>query len=174
MLLGDWSVVPLAAVLAVASPLPWFAAQLMPDLFVALLVLALVLLLFVPERLARAERVWLAGLAAFAMTAHLSSLPLALALLLLLAPLRRRLGAAAPLGRAGVARLVSAPLLALLAMTGVNLAGHGTASHRPLRQRLLARPRAVRRSGHARARALLPASGVAALRFRGRVPANCR
>ncbi|HEY6434508.1 MAG TPA: hypothetical protein VIZ17_21235 [Acetobacteraceae bacterium] len=126
-----WSVVPLAGLLAFASPLPFVAAELMPDLFTSLLVLCLALLIFVPDRLSGRERLWLLGLAVFTMTAHLSSLPLALALLGLLTPLRRSLGACVPLGRRGVVRLVAAPILAATAMIAVNVAGYRATSVAP-------------------------------------------
>ena len=84
---STWWLPALTAALALASPLPWFAAQLMPDLFTGLLVLA-------PERFGRAEAVGLTALATFATCAHLSNLPLALALLACLLP-PRRLGARA-------------------------------------------------------------------------------
>ena len=129
--LPAWSVVPLAGALAVVSPLPFVAAELMPDLFTSLLVLALALLIFVPERLTRREGWWLIGFGAFTMTAHLSSLPLAAALLVLLVPLRRRMGGGAPLDRAGLARLLAAPVLAMVAMVAVNVAGHRAASPAP-------------------------------------------
>ncbi|MBV8615681.1 MAG: hypothetical protein JOY66_18205 [Acetobacteraceae bacterium] len=120
-----------AAGLALASPLPWFAAQLMPDLFTGLLVLALALLVLAPERLGRVEAVGLTALAAFAMCAHLSNLPLGLALIVCLLPLRRRLGARAALGGAGLARVLGAPVAAALALMGVNLAGHGSVAIAP-------------------------------------------
>jgi hypothetical protein len=126
-----WSIVPLAGLLAFASPLPFVAAELMPDLFTSLLVLTLALLIFVPERLSGRERIWLLGLAVFTMTAHLSGLPLALGLLGLLTPLRRTLGASVPLGRPGLARLVAAPVLAAAAMIAVNVAGYRATSVAP-------------------------------------------
>ena len=84
-----------------------------------------------PERLGRAEAVGLTALATFATCAHFSNLPLALALLACLLPLRLRLGARAALGGAGLARVVGAPVAAALALTAVNLAGHGTAAIAP-------------------------------------------
>ena len=126
-----WWLAALAAALAFASPLPWFAAQLMPDLFTGLLVLALALLVLAPERLGHLEAAGLVALAVFAMCAHLSNLPLGLALIAGLLPLRRQLGARAALGGAGVARVVGAPVAAALALAGVNLAGHGSATLAP-------------------------------------------
>ncbi len=107
-----WWLAALAAVLALVSPLPWFAAQLMPDLFTSLLVLALALLVLTPERLGRVEALGLAALAAFAVSAHLSNLPLALALLAVLVPLRRWLGARVALGGAELALVVATPIAA--------------------------------------------------------------
>ncbi len=126
-----WWLVALAAVLALVSPLPWFAAQLTPDLFTGLLVLALALLVLAPERLGRVEAMGLTALSAFAIAAHLSNLPLALGLLALLLPLRHWLGARAALGGAGLARVAGAPIAAALALIAVNLVGHGSASIAP-------------------------------------------
>ena len=117
--------IPLLAGASVATALPWFAAQLMPDVFTPLLVLALAILIFVPERITERERCWLALVAAFMIAAQHSSVPLAAALLLVLVPLRRRLGAALPLRRTDAWRLVGAPLLAVLALASVNLAARG-------------------------------------------------
>jgi len=129
--LPSWSIVPLAGVLALTSPLPFVAAELMPDLFTSLLVLALALLIFVPDRLTGAERWWLVGLGAFTMTAHLSSPPLSAALLVLLVPLRRLLGARTALAHDGLIRLAAMPALAVAAMIAVNFAGHHAASVAP-------------------------------------------
>ena len=57
--------VVLVALLSVATALPWLAGQLMPDLFAGLSVLALYLLVFRSEPLARYERVGLANVAVF-------------------------------------------------------------------------------------------------------------
>ncbi len=128
---SPWWLAPLAAVLSLVSPLPWLAAQLMPDLFTGLLVLALALLVLTPERLGRMEAISLSSLAAFATAAHLSNLPLALWLLALLLPLRRRLGARVPLAGLGLARVLGIPIAAVLALLAVNLVGHGSAAIAP-------------------------------------------
>ncbi|MGH7044298.1 MAG: hypothetical protein ACREFY_19510, partial [Acetobacteraceae bacterium] len=128
---GSWDLAALACVLAMVSPLPFVVAELMPDLFTGLLVLALLVLVLAPERLGRAERWGLTGFAAFAMAVHLSNLPIAFGLLAVLAVLRRRLGATTPLGRAGRARLAAAPALAIVALMAVNLVGRGEASIAP-------------------------------------------
>ncbi len=125
---SPWWLVPFVALLAAATAAPWFASQLMPDVFTPLLILALALLLFAPERLSRREHVWLVLFAAFMIAAQQSSVALSLALLLVLTPLRKLLGAAAPLGRAGLTRLVAPPLLAMTALISVNLIGQGRAA----------------------------------------------
>lgn len=129
--ISPWCLVSFVALLAVTTALPWLAAQLMPDVFTPLLILALALLLFTPERLSRPERIWLVLFAAFMIAAQQSSVALSLALLPVLTPLRRRLGAALPLGRAGLARLAAPPLLAMCALVSVNLAGYGRAALAP-------------------------------------------
>ncbi|MEO8716399.1 MAG: hypothetical protein ABI369_15450, partial [Acetobacteraceae bacterium] len=70
-------------------------------------------------------------LATFAITTHLSHLPLALAVLAVLLPLRRRLGARGPLDGIAVGRVLGAPLAAVVALIGVNLVGHGTPALAP-------------------------------------------
>ncbi len=49
----------------------------------------------------------------------------------MLVPLRRLLGADQPLGRAGLARVIAVPVLAVCALVGVNLVGHGRAAIAP-------------------------------------------
>jgi len=123
-----WWLVPFAAFLSATTAMPWFASQLMPDIFTPLLILALSLLLFTPERLARPERISLPLFSAFCIAAQQSSVILSCAVLLLLAPFRRLLGAGASLGRPGLATLAAPPLLAISALTFVNLVGFGRAS----------------------------------------------
>ena len=128
---SPWCLAALVALLSATTALPWFASQLMPDLFTALLVLALSLAIFTPDRLSPRERLYLALLSTFAIAAQQSSVALSLALLLGLAPFRRRLGAAAPLRRSGLAALAAPPLLALAALISVNFAGFHRASPFP-------------------------------------------
>src|SRR6202158_961087 len=65
--LGDkpLSLVVLVGLLSVATPVPWLAGHLMPDLFAGLSVLALYLLIFRGESLAHHEPVGLADVAVF-------------------------------------------------------------------------------------------------------------
>ena len=128
---SPWWLVPFVAALSATTALPWFASQIMPDIFTPLLVLALSLLLFVPDRLSHREHWWLALFSAFMIAAQQSSVALSCALLLALTPLRRWLGAAVPLNRAGIAALTAPPLLAVAALVAVNLAGFGRATPFP-------------------------------------------
>lgn len=116
-----WWLLPIVGVLTIATALPWFVSELMPDVFTGLLVLVLVLLIAVPERLTRYERVWLVALAAFMIATHLSHVLLACALVLALLPWRGRL------------RIVGImPLaLAVAALISVNVVAFGRVSLSP-------------------------------------------
>jgi hypothetical protein len=133
-----WWLVPLLGALALASPLPWLASQLMPDLFTGLLVLALGLLLFATACLSRAERIWLTVFSAFMIAAHQSHLPLVLLLLPVLLGLRWWLGPdvsrdTGPRETMWIVagRMLVAPIMACVALASVNLAGHHRASLAP-------------------------------------------
>ena len=93
----------MVAALAVLTGLPWVTSDLIPDFATALLAIVLALLVIVPDRLGRRECWVLALLATALIAVHLSNLLLAPLLLGVLLPLRRRLGAAAPLGAPGAA-----------------------------------------------------------------------
>ena len=79
----------LCAGLAAATAAPWFAALLLPDWLAPALVLALYLLGFAWEGLGRAARGGVLLLAMLAAAAHLSHLPIAAALVLLVQAARR-------------------------------------------------------------------------------------
>nr|WP_246524158.1 hypothetical protein [Neoroseomonas eburnea] len=113
----------LCAGLAALTSAPWFAATLMPDVFAALAPLCLLLLGFARDRFSRAEALWLTLLGGFAVAAHLSHLPTALAMVVLVAVLAR--GIMAPL-RAAV------PIaLALGALVAANAWAFGRPSLSP-------------------------------------------
>jgi hypothetical protein len=126
-----WWLVPLTTTLTITTPLPWFVTQLVPDVFTGLLTLTTALLIFVPERLSPRERLWLVGFTAFMTATHQSHVPLELGLLLVLLPLRGKLGAAVPLGVAGIARAAAPLTCAVLALVSVNLLAFGRASLSP-------------------------------------------
>ena len=86
-----WMLLPLAAGAAVLTSLPWTVSELSPDFLTALMILSLVVLLVAPAWLSVAERVGLVLLVTFAIAAHLSNLPLAVVLLIVLLPWRRSL-----------------------------------------------------------------------------------
>jgi drug/metabolite transporter superfamily protein YnfA len=112
---------PLSAVMALLTSLPWFTAPIMPDVFTGLLVLVLVLLVRCPDDLSGLETVWLSALAAVMIAAHQSHVPLALVLLAALLPLSGRM---TPWGVAPLA-------LAVIALVSVNLLAFGRPSLSP-------------------------------------------
>jgi hypothetical protein len=122
---NGWSLVPLLGVLAGLTWLPWLASEVMPDLFTPLLVLALSLLTLAADRLTPGEQVWLVGLSAFMIAAQQSSLGLAAILLAVLPALRW------PVGWGGWLRALLPLALAVTALVGVNLMGHGRLSVSP-------------------------------------------
>ena len=143
-----WASLALVALLAMLTALPFVASQLMPDVFTPLLVIAVALTALAPERLSRTEAGLLLPVTGFMIAAHQSQVVLSLALLLVLLPLRRVLGAAAiavparrrsplawhPSGwrpRAWIWRAILPLPLACLALVSVNLIGHGRASLSP-------------------------------------------
>lgn len=104
---------------AALTTAPFTIALLMPDLFAPAVLLALLLLGFARERLARAEAIALGVVAALGIAAHLSHLPLAAAIAGIVLLLTRRI---APLLR------VALPIAGAVAiLLGTNLWGHGRA-----------------------------------------------
>jgi len=79
-----WLALGIATALSVFTSLPWFAAQLMPDILFSLAVLALHLLLFRTTELTTAERCGLGALIAIAIASHMAALALCLGLLVAL------------------------------------------------------------------------------------------
>ena len=104
---------------AALTTAPFTIALLMPDVFAPVVLIVLLLLGFCRDRLSRAEAVALGLLAAVGIAAHLSHLPLAAAIIVLVLLLARRVG---PVLRA------AAPLAgAVLILLATNLWGHGRA-----------------------------------------------
>ena len=122
---------PLCAILAILTPLPWFVDQIMPDLFTALLAIVLAILVLAPAGFDRLEMLAIAGIATAMIVFHLSHIWIALGLLAILLPSRRWLGASSVLGWRGLA-LAASPLLAAIAMLcAVNCAAFGRLSVSP-------------------------------------------
>jgi hypothetical protein len=109
------------AALALLTSAPWTFATLMPDAFTALAPLCLLLLGF--ARLSRIEAAWLTLLGALGIAAHLSHLPTALALVVLVALVARRPGPAL--------RAATPLLLALGFLLASNLLAFGRATLSP-------------------------------------------
>ncbi len=114
--------VALCLAAAVLTTAPFTVALLMPDVFAAPVVLALGMLGFAADRLSGGERVALVLVGALGIAAHLSHVPLALALALLpLLALRVR-----------GALLAGLPLLLGIALVvGTNAVGHGRVALSP-------------------------------------------
>lgn len=102
--------VALCAGMAGLTSLPWFASTLMPDVFAAVAPVCLLLLGLARDRLSRAEAWWLVLLGAFAVAAHLSHLPTALALVGFIALATR--GIVAPLRAALPVAIAAGALVA--------------------------------------------------------------
>jgi hypothetical protein len=68
-----WLAAGMVATLSVATSLPWFTGQLMPDILFLAAALALHLLVFRSEQLARWECFALAGVTAFAIVSHMAA-----------------------------------------------------------------------------------------------------
>ncbi len=118
-----WLALGLTAVLTVVTSLPWFSAQLMPDILFPVAVLALHLLAFRAALLNTAERTGLGALIAVAIASHMAALALCVGVVAafwllsqvrFLALPRPRLSLAGGAAGAGVALC----LLSNLAITG--------------------------------------------------------
>ena len=83
-----WLATAIVAGLCALTSLPWYAAQLMPDILVPTSVLALALLAFHADGLRRWETIILIVVIAAAIASHMSILALALGIVALLAVLR--------------------------------------------------------------------------------------
>ncbi len=108
---------------AAVTTAPFTIALLMPDLFAPAVLLALLLLGFARDRLTGGEALWMGLVAATGIAAHLSHLPLAAAIVVLVAMLARRV---APALR------VAAPVaVAVLVLIGSNAWLQGRAALSP-------------------------------------------
>lgn len=122
--------VAVAFALSVLTGLPWITAQLIPDVFTGVVVLALWLLGFKAASLSQGERLWLLLLATGAVAVHQSHVPLALGLAVCGAALLLAWRGPRP-ALGGAARMAFPVVVAVAAMAAVNLAGHGRASPSP-------------------------------------------
>jgi hypothetical protein len=109
---------PATTALLAATSLPWFAGQVMPDLFAALLPLALHVLVTGAKAMRWPERLGWTALCAGLTALHLSHLPLAAAVLAALLLATRRTSPGPALAAASIA-------LALLGLSSLNFVGAG-------------------------------------------------
>lgn len=131
---STWVLLALVVPLTALTALPVVVSQLMPDVFTSLLVIAIALTVLTPELLSRGEARLLLPASSFMIAVHQSNIPLSLALLLVLLPLRRVLGAAPGPLRDRMGWLWRALLpwpFACVALISVNLIGHDRASLSP-------------------------------------------
>ncbi len=112
---------PIVGLLCVATPLPWFASQLMPDVFTSMLVVVLALLLVRPDTIGTVENRMLILFAAWMIGAHLSNVWITLLLLVALIPTRRLLGATSPFDWRAAGSVLAPAALAMLVLCTVNL-----------------------------------------------------
>ncbi len=115
----------LLAPLALLTALPWTAAQIMPDIFTPLMVLAFAVMVL-DDRVTRRERSLLTVLITLAIMVHLSNLPIYAGLCLCVLVLRRR---ARP--RPQWRRLLLPLAIGVTALIGVNVIVSGTVSPSP-------------------------------------------
>jgi hypothetical protein len=87
-MLSLWTLLAIAAILCLATGLPWYAAQIEPDCFVGLVPIVAYLFAFHDEALGPLRKTLLAVAAVIAIAAHPSHVALAALLLLLLAAMR--------------------------------------------------------------------------------------
>lgn len=109
-------------VLAVLTSLPWYAAQLMPDILVPEAVLALYLLSFRASALRRHDVALLCATIAFAIASHMGTLGLMLGLIIVLLALRAVAHPVAA-GRLAVPALAVALGVALALLSNLAIAG---------------------------------------------------
>jgi hypothetical protein len=122
-----WLTLGIVAGLTVTTSLPWLAGQLMPDILFTASVLALYLLAFAHERLARFERYALAAVIALSIPTHMAAAGLCVALLAafaLIAAAARFWPMLWPAPRLSVAALAVAGGLALCPLSNLAVTGN--------------------------------------------------
>jgi len=80
-----WLALGIVAMLCVITSLPWFAGQLMPDIWFAAAALSLYVLAYGGPRVARWERILLGAIVAFAMASHMAAAGMCIAVLAVMA-----------------------------------------------------------------------------------------
>ena len=107
--------------LAVFSSLPWITGEVLPDVFTPIVLLGLFLLSFAEKELNRAELIYVAILTTFAISTHLSHIPIAAGLIVLCFGLRIFVARQRNQIWAWTARLVLPLVIAVASMIAVNV-----------------------------------------------------
>lgn len=120
------ALVPVAAVIATLTGLPWFAGQIMADVFAGLVVLGIAVLAFGGDRLGRGRLLAVGAVVAFGVCVHTSHVAVGAGLVLCLLVLRL-------IARKGPHRPVRVllPFLAVVAGIGLILAIHKVSVGKP-------------------------------------------
>lgn len=121
-----WLTLGIVTMLSFLTSLPWFAAQLMPDILFPAAVLALHLLVFRTAQLNAAERLGLVALIATAVACHMAALGLCIGLVAALWLLSRIQYFALPVPRIGYAAGAAAAGIALCLISNFAIAGSAT------------------------------------------------
>ena len=107
--------------LAVFSSLPWITGEVLPDVFTPIVLLGLFLLSFAEKELNRAELIYVAILTTFAISTHLSHIPIAAGLIVLCFGLRIFVARQRNQIWRWTARLVLPLVIAVASMIAVNV-----------------------------------------------------
>jgi hypothetical protein len=107
--------------LAVFSSLPWVTGEVLPDVFTAVVLLGLFLLAFAENELSRTELISVGILTTFAISTHLSHVPIATGLILLCIGLRVFVSGSRKQIWRWTARLVLPLVIAVASMMAVNV-----------------------------------------------------
>ncbi|HEX2116841.1 MAG TPA: hypothetical protein VHM01_20745 [Alphaproteobacteria bacterium] len=121
----------IAAILALTTSLPWHTSALLPDCFTPILVLGVFLLAFCRGSLHRFEIAYLVALVALAAVIHLSHIPLAIGLIVVVFALRLAFRMRDGKGARTSLLLVAPVLAAASAHLGINTAVHSSFSLSP-------------------------------------------
>jgi hypothetical protein len=120
-----------SAVLALATSLPWHTSALLPDFFTPIVVLGLFLLGFCRGRMTKLEAVYLVAVTSLAIVAHLSHIPLAIGLVIVIALTRFALRRREPDRMVTALLLVLPVFVAASAHVSINYAVHRSFSLSP-------------------------------------------
>jgi hypothetical protein len=122
---NPWVTPAVAAFLAVGSSLPWFAGQILPDVFTPILIIALMLITLGWERLTAPERVFAVALVPFCVSMHNANLLVVLSALPAMAAVFLLGWRPGPLAARRLALVAGGAAIAVTAIAGSNYAARG-------------------------------------------------